>query len=70
MAEIKPKVNLLDNLLGKQPPITHETAAKCDMCMDLKGGPSCVNACPTGAAIRIHADQVVCLVNKRVSSLS
>ncbi len=70
MAEIKQKVSLLDNLLGKQPPVTPKTAAKCDMCMDLKGGPSCVNACPTGAAIRIHADQVVSLVNKRVSSLS
>ena len=28
-------------------------AVKCDMCKDLPGGPACVRACPTGAAIRI-----------------
>jgi Fe-S-cluster-containing hydrogenase component 2 len=27
-------------------------AVKCDMCMGIKGGPACVRACPTGAAIR------------------
>src|SRR5262249_23272029 len=27
-------------------------AVKCDMCKDLKAGPACVRACPTGAAIR------------------
>ena len=28
-------------------------AVKCDMCSGLAGGPACVRACPTGAAIRV-----------------
>jgi Fe-S-cluster-containing hydrogenase component 2/CRP-like cAMP-binding protein len=28
-------------------------AIKCDMCSGLEGGPACVRACPTGAAIRV-----------------
>lgn len=28
-------------------------AVKCDMCKDLAGGPACVRACPTGAALRM-----------------
>ena len=28
-------------------------AVKCDMCSGIEGGPSCVRACPTGAAIRV-----------------
>ena len=31
-------------------------AVKCDMCKDLKGGPACVRACPTGAAIRVSPE--------------
>jgi Fe-S-cluster-containing hydrogenase component 2 len=27
------------------------------MCKDLAGGPACVRACPTGAAIRISPDR-------------
>ena len=34
-------------------------AVKCDMCKDLAGGPACVRACPTGAAIRISPEQFV-----------
>jgi Fe-S-cluster-containing hydrogenase component 2 len=29
-------------------------AVKCDLCKDIAGGPACVRACPTGAAIRVR----------------
>ena len=32
-------------------------AVKCDMCKDLKSGPACVRACPTGAALRISPER-------------
>ena len=32
-------------------------AIKCDMCAGKKGGPACVRACPTGAAIRVSPDK-------------
>lgn len=32
-------------------------AVKCDMCKGLKGGPACVRACPTGAALRVSPEQ-------------
>ncbi len=32
-------------------------AVKCDMCKDLSGGPACVRACPTGAAVRISPEE-------------
>lgn len=31
-------------------------AVKCDLCKDVKGGASCVRACPTGAAFRISPE--------------
>jgi len=34
-------------------------AVKCDMCKDLPGGPACVRACPTGAAIRIDPVKIL-----------
>lgn len=34
-------------------------AAKCDMCKDLDGGPACVRACPTGAAIRASPEEFI-----------
>ena len=40
-------------------------AVKCDMCKDLDGGPACVRACPTGAAIRIGPEQFVELASQR-----
>lgn len=40
-------------------------AVKCDACVGLDGGPACVRACPTGAAIRIGPEQFVDLVEER-----
>lgn len=40
-------------------------AAKCDMCHELSGGPACVRACPTGAAIRVNASQLVQIASAR-----
>jgi Fe-S-cluster-containing hydrogenase component 2 len=37
-------------------------AVKCDMCKDLSGGPACVRACPTGAAIRVGPEGFMDLV--------
>jgi CRP-like cAMP-binding protein/Fe-S-cluster-containing hydrogenase component 2/thioredoxin reductase len=49
---------------GEAPHDTHsdhggqsKKAVKCDMCKDLSGGPACVRACPTGAAIRIGPEE-------------
>ena len=38
-------------------PEAPKKAIKCDMCAGIEGGPSCVRACPTGAAIRISPEQ-------------
>lgn len=38
----------------EEPP---KVAVKCDMCKDIRGGPACVRACPTGAAIRVSPEQ-------------
>ena len=32
-------------------------AIKCDMCSGIDGGPACVRACPTGAAIRVSPEK-------------
>ncbi len=40
-------------------------AVKCDACMEQKGGPACVRACPTGAAIRISPNEFAELVENR-----
>ena len=32
-------------------------AVKCDMCRDIRSGPACVRACPTGAALRISPEK-------------
>ena len=36
-------------------------AVKCDMCKDLDGGPACVRACPTGAALRVSPEEFLTL---------
>lgn len=40
-------------------------ATKCDACIGQKAGPACVNACPTGAAMRIGHSQFIDLVEER-----
>ena len=32
-------------------------AIKCDMCSGISGGPACVRACPTGAALRVSPEE-------------
>ena len=39
-------------------------AVKCDMCKDIDGGPACVRACPTGAAIRVGPEQFISLMQQ------
>jgi Fe-S-cluster-containing hydrogenase component 2 len=39
-------------------------AVKCDMCKDLAGGPACVRACPTGAALRMSPSEFVHLTKR------
>ncbi|MEO8441826.1 MAG: cyclic nucleotide-binding domain-containing protein [Betaproteobacteria bacterium] len=39
-------------------------AVKCDMCKDLSGGPACVRACPTGAAIRVSPENFIAYAGK------
>ena len=39
-------------------------AVKCDMCKDLSGGPACVRACPTGAALRMSPSEFVSFTKK------
>jgi Fe-S-cluster-containing hydrogenase component 2/CRP-like cAMP-binding protein len=62
--------NLLDWILtgrgpapGERKPLAEDRdgkkAVKCDMCKDLSGGPACVRACPTGAALRISPSEFV-----------
>ena len=38
-------------------------AVKCDMCRGLDGGPACVRACPTGAALRVSPEQFMSYAN-------
>jgi len=37
--------------------LDRKKAVKCDMCAGITGGPACVRACPTGAAIRVAPDE-------------
>ena len=41
-----------------------KVAVKCDMCKELSGGPACVRACPTGAAIRVSPEAFLDYANR------
>jgi Fe-S-cluster-containing hydrogenase component 2/CRP-like cAMP-binding protein len=69
MAKVQPRANIFVKMGVKRPVEIAKTAVKCDMCKDLKAGPACVNACPTGAAIRIHAEEVMNLAKRRAAGL-
>ena len=43
-------------------------AVKCDMCSGQAGGPACVRACPTGAAIRVSPEKFVEFVSRAARS--
>lgn len=53
---------------GRRQPLnessTEKKAVKCDMCTNLPGGPACVRACPTGAALRMAPADFVSLTKK------
>ncbi len=53
---------------GERQPLAAEKsvkkAVKCDMCKDLGGGPACVRACPTGAALRMSPSEFVNLTKE------
>ena len=65
LAEVAPKASLLSRISRRPQKEVAKTAVKCDSCASLKGGPACVRACPTGAAIRIHAEDVLKLAKQR-----
>jgi Fe-S-cluster-containing dehydrogenase component/thioredoxin reductase/CRP-like cAMP-binding protein len=70
MAEMDARTGFLQRLFKKSSADAAKTAVKCDMCKDLKTGPACVAACPTGAAIRIHAEDVPKLARARAARAS
>jgi Fe-S-cluster-containing hydrogenase component 2 len=39
-------------------PDATKKAVKCDLCQDKAGGPACVRACPTGAAVRMAPEKI------------
>ncbi len=45
----------------EEPP---KKAVKCDMCAGRRGGPACVRACPTGAAIRVAPEAFLALARQ------
>jgi Fe-S-cluster-containing hydrogenase component 2 len=70
LAEVARKPSLLDLLRKNSKKSGSEeakVAVKCDVCADLKTGAACVRACPTGAAIRIHAEDVLTLAKQRAA---
>jgi CRP-like cAMP-binding protein/thioredoxin reductase/Fe-S-cluster-containing hydrogenase component 2 len=54
LAYNKPAFSLFDLFKTEKKAKGPAKAAKCDQCEKLSGGPACVRACPTGAAIRTN----------------
>lgn len=50
----EPDQKWTDNRVSAEIP---KKAIKCDMCSGIEGGPACVRACPTGAAIRVSPEE-------------
>lgn len=40
-------------------PEATKKAVKCDLCRGMDGGPNCVKACPTGAAVRVSPEKII-----------
>ena len=51
-------------------PETPKKAIKCDMCSGIDGGPACVRACPTGAAIRVAPEEFLTVARLEQGGLS
>ncbi|MEQ8666602.1 MAG: cyclic nucleotide-binding domain-containing protein [Rhodospirillales bacterium] len=60
---------LMSLLFGERPHVTSDDdrkrAVKCDMCINLPGGPACVRSCPTGAAHRVSPEDFMAIATKR-----
>jgi len=60
---------LMSLLFGEKPhapdPDGRKRAVKCDMCIDLPGGPACVRSCPTGAARRVSPTEFMQIASSR-----
>jgi Fe-S-cluster-containing hydrogenase component 2 len=52
----EPDHDWIDKQLAKKQSSSPKVAVKCDMCKGIAGGPACVRACPTGAAIRVSPE--------------
>lgn len=52
----EPDHDWIDRELAKKQGGSPKVAVKCDMCKGIAGGPACVRACPTGAAIRVSPE--------------
>jgi Fe-S-cluster-containing hydrogenase component 2 len=52
---------------GHGAPKAVKKAVKCDMCKGQDGGPACVRACPTGAALRVSPEEFVAFVQQDAS---